>query len=89
MIGGTIIGLARRKEYTLVHVQDHRDTCSIRIKEQKEIGNEPVEVQVGDRIWWQSGHAFYTPKHNYGKHNSGAKGGVDYDIRLPKLGYSH
>lgn len=89
MVGGTIIGIAKSKDSSLIHVQDKKDTCRIRILEKTEIGNKAISVEIGDRIWWQSGHAYWTPKKNYGKHNDESKGGVDYDIRLTKIGYSH
>ena len=88
MVGGEVVGLARGAESTLVHVQSNRDTCSVRVREVKERTGEPVVIEVGDRIWWQAGHVYWTPRKNH-VHIGPRKGGVDYDIRLPKIGYSH
>lgn len=46
-----------------------------------------IQIEVGDSIWWQSGHCYWTPEENRGKPNN--RCGVDFDIKLPKIGYSH
>ena len=68
------------------------DTCSVHTDEVKCHGQKRVEVQVGDSFWWQAGHCYWTPSANRGKGNAGkgnARGGVDYDIQLTKIGFSH
>ncbi len=99
MVGGIVIGLSRKEGKTHVNVADcphypsHKrgecpvpDTCCVYTKETTETG-VGVEIRIGDSLWWQSGSCYWTPKENRNK--PGIKGGVDYDIRLPKLGYSH
>jgi hypothetical protein len=92
MVGGEIVGLARGAENTLVHVQDvvpyDRDFCSIRVTERRIDTNEPVELNIGDSIWWQSGNAMWTPKAMKG-HAQGEGCGKTWDIALKKVGYSH
>jgi hypothetical protein len=92
MVGGKVIGLARGPESTLVHVQDvgkyHRDECSIRVIERRLDNGEPVEIQVGDKIWWQAGTARWTPQ-TYQGDGSGKGCGILWEIRLRKVGYSH
>ena len=46
-----------------------------------------IWIQVGDKIWWQSGRCYWTPKENIGR--PGNRCGVDFDIALKKIGYSH
>lgn len=101
MVGGVIVGIARGKERTHVTVADcphypkhgrgdecpRPDTCSVYTDEIMISRGMRVEVKIGDSFWWQSGHCYWTPKENRGKEDS--RGGVDYDIKLTKLGYSH
>ena len=53
-----------------------------------------LNLKIGDQLWWQEGYCFWTPKENNVKtcdhdyHYSCNKSGIDYDIKLPKLGYS-
>lgn len=101
MVGGIVIGISRRADQTHVHVADcphypkheprdscpNPDTCCVYTDEIKVHGGDRVEIGLGDSFWWQSGHCYWTPKDNRGKPNN--RGGVDYDIQLTKLGYSH
>jgi hypothetical protein len=101
MVGGVVIGLSRRQDRTHVHVADcpHQpkhgrgdecprpDTCCVYTDEVNDRTGEKVEVAVGDSFWWQSGSCYWTPKAN--RQNPDGKAGVDYDIRLKKIGYSH
>ena len=70
------------------------DTCCVYVEERITNRNkregplgEKVEISIGDSIWWQSGLCYWIPKENYGRDDG--RCGVDYDIPLPKLGYSH
>ncbi len=95
MVGGIVIGLARGADSTLVHVKDAKsvnssgDECSVRVIERRCSDDSPVAIAVGDSLWWQCGRAMWTPKavrdEGWRKH----KCGVEYDIALPKVGYSH
>lgn len=50
--------------------------------------NEKSElIQPGDSFWWQGGYCMWTPYLNT-KAKKGSKGGLDYDIRIPKIGFS-
>jgi hypothetical protein len=95
MVGGIVIGLARGPEDTLVHCQDtgrgySNDRLSIRVIERRRDNGEPVEIGVGDSIWWQGRDAMWTPK---AVKDAGIDPGVgcakDWDIALPRIGYSH
>lgn len=98
MVGGTVIGITRTDGKTHVHVADcphypkhgrgdecpRPDTCCVYVDEGSiEQGNR-VSIKIGDSFWWQSGKCYWTPKGNTGK-----RCGVDYDIPLKKVGYSH
>lgn len=66
------------------------DTCCVYVKEIKSKGThkgESITIKVGDSLWWQSGSCYWTRLENRGK--EGMKGGRDYDIAIPKVGYSH
>lgn len=91
MVGGTIIGLARGLETTLVHVRDsNNDLCSIRVTEVRLDDKTPVTLDLGDSIWWQGDLALWTPAR---VRERGIDWGVDcgkeWDIHLRKVGYSH
>lgn len=101
MVGGVIIGLTRKTDgETHVNVADcphypkhgrgdecpRPDTCCVYTDAKREDGSE-AELAIGDSFWWQSGTCYWTPKANRTKPNG--RSGVDYDIRLKKLGYSH
>lgn len=101
MVGGVVIGVTRATERTHVHVADcphypkhgrgdecpRPDTCCVYTDERRADGQGKAEINVGDSFWWQGGYCYWTPKENRGR--NGNRGGVDYDIRLRKIGYSH
>lgn len=100
MVGGVVIGITRVGNKAHVHVANcphypkhergkcHRpDTCCVYTDEIKVHGGQKIEIAIGDSFWWQSGHCYWTPKEN--REKGGGRGGVDYDIKLTKLGYSH
>lgn len=101
MVGGVVIGISKQNEKTHVHVADcphypqhgrgdecpRPDTLCVYTDAIKVRDDTPVEIQIGDSFWWQSGYCYWTPKANRNK--PGNRSGVDYDIKLTKLGYSH
>jgi hypothetical protein len=95
MVGGIVIGIARSKESTLLHVQDNlspggADRCSIRVIERRIDRDRPVSIGLGDSIWWQAGQAMWTPKFVVEEGiDTGRDCGNTWDICLPKVGYSH
>lgn len=88
MVGGTVIGVARGPEGTLLHVQgigsDHRHNLSVRVVENRRSDGRRVFIGTGDSVWWQAGHVMWTPAES-----PRMECGVDFDIQLPKVGYSH
>lgn len=100
MVGGVVIGLSRRDGKTHVHVADcphypkharghcpRPDTCCVYTDEIRVNDGEPVEIELGDSLWWQGGYCLWTPQANRAKND--ARCGVDCDIKLKKIGYSH
>lgn len=96
MVGGTVIGIARpvgpeAEEGTLLHVRDttyKNDTCCVRVVERRKDNGESIEIGIGDSVWWQCGEVMWTPL-SVRPHNPGQGCGSKWDIRLPKVGYSH
>lgn len=103
MVGGVVIGVTRLEGRTHVHVADcphypkhdirsvdgcpRPDTCCVYTDEIKEHGGDKVVVGVGDSFWWQGGRCYWTPAAN--RLRDDGRCGVDYDIALKKIGFSH
>lgn len=92
MIGGIVIGLVRREDGALLHVQDrppHQyDCCSVRVEEKRVDDGAPVQINLGDEVWWQCGNVYWTPS---GVRSQGDPQGCGkrWDVALKKIGYSH
>lgn len=97
MVGGIVIEVSEVKgEPDILYVdcadrttrRGKPDTCAICV--QKNATSE--RIQIGDSLWWQGGWAMWTPKENRlteeRSTRAGHKCGVDYDIRIPRVGYS-
>lgn len=82
MVGGFIIGLAIGNDEALVHVQgsgcEENDTIACRCKH---LGHA---LQLKDGFWWHGNKCYWTRV-------GGQVGrcGIDFDVPLPKVGYSH
>jgi hypothetical protein len=95
MVGGIIIGLTTTAEWVHAHVADcphwpkhgdgakcpRPDTCCVRLDPTRKDGSR-ANLQIGDSLWWQCGFCYWTPR-------TGDRCGVDYDIPLRKIGFSH
>lgn len=87
MVGGKVIGLARKADGTaMLHVRDTRytDQVCVDVREERIDGSGAVVIAVGDSVWWQGGQVMWTP--SYSKKR---RCGEDFDIRLPKVGYTY
>jgi hypothetical protein len=92
MVGGRVIGIARGKDDTLLHVRDNRyktDVCAVRCVERRAETGQSVEIAVGDEVWWQCGQVMWTPRSAKVNYDPGVGCGTLWDIVLPKVGYSH
>jgi hypothetical protein len=98
MVGGVIIGLTKGDRIH-VHVADcphypphargkcpRPDTCCVYTDALLSDGSK-ADMRLGDSFWWQCGWCYWTPLAN--RQKKGAKCGIDYDIKMKKLGYSH
>jgi len=75
MVGGKVINIVKVEDGVWVQCLDRtysEQTCAIRVKDAK-------EMKVGDSLWWQGRHAYWTPKPDDGRE----------DVRLERIGYSH
>lgn len=103
MIGGVIIGITHhpKEANSVFHVNTadcphfpkhprgecpNPHTCCVYTDGLKEDGTQ-ADLKIGDSFWWQSGSCYWTPQANRTKPNG--RDGIDYDIRLKKIGYSH
>ena len=98
MVGGTVIEVCDvpgRPDVLFVDCADmpgkwakKPDTCAILVE--RNAASE--KIQVGDSIWWQGRRALWTPLANRGsvdsRERAGLKQGVDWDIEIPRVGYS-
>ena len=94
MVGGTVIETIELYDRVWINVKDDRDlspNCAIYVEKD----DKARCVSEGDAIWWQSGYAMWTPACNQQKKKSAhhhdnclARCGVDYDIKLKRIGCS-
>lgn len=93
MVGGTVVEVAsvpERPEVLYLDCVDKpkgrkkADYCAILI----ERNESSDKIQIGDSVWWHGDIAYWTPVQNRGGHLKGMKCHVDYDIPIPKIGYS-
>jgi hypothetical protein len=101
MVGGVVIGISRKDGLAHVHVADcphypkcgrgdkckRPDTSCVYTDEIRQDNGQRVEIGLGDSFWWQCGSCMWTPAAN--RNRPDVRSGVDYDIRLNKIGYSH
>lgn len=90
MVGGTVIEIIQLSDKIWINCQEdnYKHKCAIYV-----VNSETSrKIKTGDMVWWQSGWALWTPEANRGdKRPEDApkqKGGIDYDIRIPRIGFS-
>lgn len=92
MIGGRVIEVAEvpdRPDVLFIDVADRPysavETCAIYV----ERNAQSLQIEVGDAVWWHGRLAMWTPQSNIGYHlHDDAQQGVDFDIKIPRIGYS-
>lgn len=91
MIGGTVIGITRYADGNVrLYLEDRtysNDRICVMTQEQT-VAREgrpscPVEIRVGDNVWWQSGKVYWNPSDKIRLPDE-----RQLDIALPKIGYS-
>ncbi len=84
MYCGKVIGIARGRDSTVLHIeQPQGPRVDVRVKEIRRKSDRPVQIGMGDWLWWEGGDAFWTPRRALGA--SGDRG-YDFDIPLPRVG---
>lgn len=90
MVGGTVIEICDvpgRNDILYIDCANQAyskiERCAIYVEKNPNSN----KIEIGDAVWWQGRHAMWTPQKNR-NHNEDLKCGVDYDIRIPRVGYS-
>ncbi len=95
MVGGRVVEVSEvknRPDVLYVDCADFQyrrkrpDTCAIYIEK-----NRTSElIEIGDSLWWQGRFAMWTPLRNCVPEDGGEdlRCGIDYDIEIPRIGYS-
>lgn len=93
MVGGDVKEVLWLPDRIWVNAKDrtYPDECAIYV----ERNPTSERIKPGDAIWWQERMAMWTPAENrvqecgHREHVTClARCGVDYDIRIPRIGYS-
>lgn len=84
MIGGRVKETLILSDRVWVNARDttYMDECAIYV----ERSAVSERIQPCDLIWWQGREAMWTPAH--AADSSQGKQGVDWDIVIPRIGYS-
>lgn len=86
MVGGIVKEVLLRGDKVWVNARctTYRDECAIYV-----VRNSDAErIRVGDSIWWQGRMAMWTPYENTQRPEAELRCGVDFDIQIPRIGYS-
>lgn len=86
MIGGIVTKTIALPGKVWVECVESNDGCNDKCAIYVDRTANAERVKPGDSFWWQGGFAMWTPFENKGK--SGGKAGLDYDIRIPRIGFS-
>lgn len=84
MVGGTVVEVIVSGDRVWINCEERQtaERAAIYVKATARARS----ISEGDSVWWQSDRAMWTPAFNRGK--KGLKCGVDYDIRLERIGFS-
>lgn len=77
MIGGNVIETIVLPDKVWVNCREGNGTCAIYVTNT----DKSRTISEGDTVWWQSGHAYWTPK------SDGQTIGPA-DIKLERIGFS-
>ena len=83
MIGGTVIEVIQLPDKVWINCEENNSSsqCAIYV----ERNAKSLCVERSDQIWWQGGWAMWTP---YSYKQGTGKDGKDFDIKLPRIGFS-
>lgn len=86
MVGGQVLEIVdnHNKLWINVWARPYKkiEECAIFVEKTP----ESEKIAPGDQLWWQGSKAMWTPRINRTK--GGTKSGVDYDIVIPRIGFS-
>jgi hypothetical protein len=82
MIGGIVTETKQLPDRIWLDCEEQNSTSKCAIYVERNENSE--RIKAGDSVWWQGGYALWTP---YGV-NRPARAGKDYDIRIPRIGFS-
>ena len=88
MVGGEVVEVlhvlrdGEKRVWVNCRERQSSDECAIMVV----WSNKARCICVGDQLWWQGGHAMWTPKVNRTSVSSVC--GTDYDIQLDRIGAS-
>ncbi len=83
MVGGIVTETLVLEDKVWINCRDKYDECAIYVEKT----DKARSVSEGDKLWWQGGRAFWTPK-KFKKSADGGKAGRDFEIVLERRGYS-
>lgn len=89
MIGGVVIEVIQLPDKTWINCEETDSTLKCAIYVERSRRSETI--RMGDSLWWQSRNAYWTPyeyRQRRRRGESQGKAGVDYDLRLRRIGYS-
>ena len=92
MVGGTVIETVELADRVWVNCQEDTSSsvCAIYVERTP----KSRSISEGDSVWWQGQWALWTPSFNrtptcdHTHHYSCKRVGIDYDIRLKRIGFS-
>lgn len=87
MVGGEVREVLKLEDRVWVNVEDPTypgDYCALYVEKTP----EAERLKAGDGLWWQGRNAFWNPLELRGKADLNQPAGVDYDIAIPRIGYS-
>jgi len=92
MIGGVVIEKIVLSDRVWVMCVERHELCHDKRALYVERNAQSERINPGDSLWWQGKVAMWTPysiRTNHGLKNAMQfRCGVDYDIEIPRIGYS-
>lgn len=81
MVGGIVTKTIQQQDRVWIDCEEEQSTSKCAIYVERNANSD--RIKAGDSIWWQGGFALWTPSERKGN-----RCGKDYDIRIPKIGFS-
>jgi len=92
-VGGIVVGLERTERGICVSTAERlwwKQPPKLDLHNVTAVVVERGErIRLGDSLWWQGPYAFWTPQRNRERPEWSMRQGVDFDVKLRRLGPSH